>query len=89
MKRFVYDITHHFFHYFILLMIIFSGLAAFFSFRNYPMVQLLVGIVTALSYVIWGIVHHFVDKDLNVKVIIEYLAVAIFAIIILWNLLVL
>lgn len=70
-------------------MIIFSGLAAFFSFRNYPMVQLLVGIVTALSYVIWGIVHHFVDKDLNVKVIIEYLAVAIFAIIILWNLLVL
>ena len=89
MIRFVYDITHHFFHYFVLLAIIFSGLAAFFSFRNYPVVQLLVGIVTALSYVTWGIVHHFVDKDLNVKIIIEYLAVAIFAIIILWNLLVL
>lgn len=89
MKRFAYDFTHHIFHYLILFLIIFSGMAAFFSFRNYPVVQLLIGVVTALFYVIWGIVHHFVDKDLSVKIVIEYLAVAIFAIIVIWNVLIL
>lgn len=89
MKRFIYDITHHIFHYFILLTIIIGGLGAFFSFRAYPVIQLLVGITTAIFYVIWGIVHHFVDRDLSVKIVIEYLIVAIFAIVILWNVLIL
>lgn len=88
MKKTVYDISHHLFHYLILFTIIFAGLAAFFSFRNYPMIQLLIGIVTSLSYVLWGIVHHIVDHDLSIKIIVEYLAVGIFAIILLWNVLI-
>lgn len=88
MKTFFYDTAHHIFHYLILLTIIVGGLGAFFSFRAYPMIQLLIGITTALFYVIWGIVHHFVDHDLSVKIVIEYLIVAIFAIVILWNILI-
>lgn len=89
MKRAVYDITHHAFHYLILIVILGSSFAAFFSFRNYPMIQLLIGIATALIYALWGVMHHFIDHDLSLKIVIEYLAVSIFAIIILWNILVL
>ncbi len=88
MKKVMYDVTHHVFHYIILVMIITGGLSAFFSFRNYPMIQLLIGITTSLLYAVWGMVHHLVDRDLSIQIIIEYLAVAIFAIIILWNVLI-
>lgn len=89
MRKTIYDITHHVFHYVILITILFGGLSAFFSFRNYPVIQLLIGVITAISYAIWGIVHHFVDRDLSAKIIIEYLTISIFAIIILWNVLIL
>ncbi len=89
MKKVVFEASHHIFHYLILLILISGGLTAFLSSRNYPLIQLLVGIVTSLSYVVWGIVHHFVDRDLSLKIVIEYLAVALFAIIVLWNVLIL
>ncbi len=89
MKKIAYDITHHIFHYIILVTILLGGFGAFFSFRNYPVIQLLIGITTALSYALWGIMHHFVDRDLSIKIVIEYLAISAFAIIILWNVLIL
>lgn len=88
MRKIAYDFSHHFFHYLILLTILGGCGTAFFSFRNYPVIQLLVGIATALFYFIWGVMHHFVDHDLSLKIVVEYLAVSVFAIIILWNLLI-
>lgn len=89
MRKIINDLTHHFFHYLVLATVIFGGLFAFFSFKGYPVIQLLVGVVIALLYAIWGILHHMIDRTLTVKIVFEYLAVSIFAIIILWNILIL
>lgn len=37
-------------------------------------------IVTSILYVVIGVVHHQIDHDINFKVVIEYIAVGIFAI---------
>lgn len=88
MRKVVYEISHHLLHYVILLTILGICGTTFFSFRNYPVIQLLIGITAALFYFMWGIVHHFVDHDLSLKIVVEYLAISVFAIIILWNLLI-
>ncbi len=88
MRNIIYDITHHLFHYAILLLIIFGGLLAFFSFRGYPQTQFLIGLVVAFAYTIWGIIHHLVERNLTVKIIIEYLLISLLAIVILWNFLI-
>ena len=88
-NRKLYDFTHHVFHYLILGIILIGGLTAFFSFRNYPVIQFLIGIAMALSYIFWGIIHHFIDHVLSIKIVIEFVIIAIFVIIILWNVLIL
>ncbi len=88
-SRRLFDFSHHLFHYIVLTLILIGGLSAFFSFRNYPVIQLLIGIVMALSYVLWGIIHHYVDRDLSIKIVIEFVTIAVFVIIILWNVLIL
>lgn len=85
MRRAFHSVVHHTFHYIVLMMILIGGIFSFISFRNYPVLQLLIGVITCLLYFLWGVVHHFVDGNLSVKIVIEYLSVTIFAIIILWN----
>lgn len=85
----VFDFTHHIFHYLVLTVILIGGITAFFSFRNYPRIQFLIGSAMALSYIIWGIVHHFIDRDLSTKIVIEFVTIAVFVIIVLWNVLIL
>lgn len=85
----IYDFTHHIFHYLVLAVILIGGLGAFFSFRNYPVIQFLIGLAISLSYIAWGIIHHYIDKDLSIKIVIEFVTIAVFVIIILWNVLIL
>ncbi len=89
MKRLYFNIAHHIFHYIILVIILSTGISMYIYFRSYPVLQLIIGIATSLFYVLWGIVHHYVDNDLSLKIVVEYLSIAIFAIIVLWNVLIL
>lgn len=50
------------------------GLFLFFGYNRYA--QKLMVIATAFSYVIWGVIHHAIQRDLYLSVIIEYLLVA-------------
>lgn len=42
--------------------------------------QLQIGVVTltTLFYVLWGILHHLLNHDLNVKIVIEYVLIGSF-----------
>ena len=48
--------------------------------------QVAISIAVALSYVIWGIIHHMLEKDLYWEVVVEYLIVASLGLVILFSL---
>lgn len=87
MKKLAIEISHHFISYSILSVILLAGIMMFVYFRSYPVLQFLVGTSTALSYALWGIIHHWTEGELNLKIVVEYLTVAAFAIVVLWNIL--
>lgn len=66
-------------HFLCLLTILSLGFGLFLIFDYNRVAQ--VGIVIALGgvYVLWGIIHHGLNKELHLKIILEYLLVAIFA----------
>ncbi len=76
------DFAHHPQHYFVLLCILLVGLWGIFWFDYYRLLQLGILVSMAASYVVWGIVHHAHHRDLHIKIVFEYLLVAIFAILI-------
>ncbi|MDP2637746.1 MAG: hypothetical protein Q8P26_01645 [Candidatus Levybacteria bacterium] len=44
-------------------------------------------IATTFFYVIWGIIHHLINHDLNVKIVVEYILIGIFGLTIIYFLL--
>ena len=44
-------------------------------------------IVTTFFYVFWGIMHHLINHDLNVKIVIEYILIGTFGLTIIFFLL--
>jgi len=66
-----------------LLIILAGGIWTFYSLRGNPISQLYAGIATAGAYVAWGILYHWVEKDLHAKVVIEYILVGLIAIVLL------
>lgn len=68
--------TTHFFHYLVLFLILAFGLGGLWSSSSRPGVQFFLIIFTALAYILWGMIHHFLEKSLNLKVVVEYILVA-------------
>lgn len=67
----------------ILFLILGGGIAAFYYARPNVTLQLLIGILTSIIYVIWGIVHHALERDLHHKIVIEYMLIGAIAIVLL------
>lgn len=44
-------------------------------------------VATTFFYVIWGIIHHLINHDLNVKIVIEYILIGIFGLTVIYFLL--
>lgn len=72
------------FHLFILLIILVLGTATFFAVAGNPTAQLVTAMITSVAYVIWGILHHAIDGDLHLKIVIEYVLVGTIAILFLY-----
>lgn len=70
----------HLFHLSTLAFILMGGAVAYFYVQGYPNLQLLIGFVTAIAYVAWGIMHHVIQKDLHPKIVIEYIAIGLTAV---------
>lgn len=49
--------------------------------------QIGVVIVTTFCYVLWGIMHHLINHDLNAKIVIEYILIGAFGLTVIFFLL--
>jgi len=81
------DITRHFPHYFPLIGIFVAAVLGFVIFSYDRSFQVLISIAVAVSYVVWGIIHHYLHKDLYLEVVIEYIIVAALGLVTLFSLL--
>ena len=70
-------------HTFVLLFILATGLWSFWYAGGNVMLQLIIGGVTTIAYVLWGIVHHVMNGDLHKKVVVEYVLVGLIALVLL------
>ena len=70
-------------HYLLLALILLSGLFLLLMCQGRAEIQLLLGIGMALSYFVWGIVHHFLMGDLHRKHVVEYALITILGIVLL------
>jgi hypothetical protein len=73
------DLYENLAHYLILLVLLGGGLVLFFFFSYSPQIQLYLSLATALFYLLWGVSHHYLNKDLSWSVVIEYTLVAVLA----------
>lgn len=62
----------------------FAGLILFSYDKNF---QVGVALALSLSYVAWGVIHHYLHKDLHIETFIEYLVVAVLGFVIIFSLL--
>ncbi len=65
--------------YLVLFSFLAFSLALFLFFDYNRSAQQLVVVLTAAAYVLWGVIHHALQKDLHLKVVVEYLLVAFLA----------
>lgn len=72
MRRF----TYHLKHYLPLLGILLAGVIGFAIFSYDKSFQIVVLVAVAMGYVAWGLVHHYIHKDLYPEVIFEYVIMA-------------
>ena len=63
-------------HYIPLIGILLAGTLGFIHFSHDRMFQATLAIAVAVSYVVWGIVHHRLHHDLTISVLIEYFVLA-------------
>ncbi len=74
------DFPRHPLHYFSLLCIQLVGLWGVFWFGYNRMVQFAIVVSMSVSFVVWGIVHHGEHHNLHLKIVMEYILVALLAV---------
>ena len=79
------NIKSHWSHYVALLAILAFGIFSFWFFRRTPQAQVFSAFLTASFYVAWGTIHHYLEGDLHLRVILEYVAVALLGFLILFS----
>lgn len=77
----------HLFHFIVLFAIVLGGGFVFWYAQGTRELQIATGIITAVGYVIWGIVHHAIQGDLHRKIVVEYVLLGSIAIILLFTVL--
>ena len=81
------DVRIHLIHYLVLVAILTIGLGSLLVFSYDRNLQFLIGGATALAYFFWGIIHHRLEDNIHLKVVVEYMLVAAIATLILFILL--
>jgi hypothetical protein len=84
MKSFIKDLSH----YLVLFGILLAGFSGLILFSYDKAFQTAVALALVLSYASWGIVHHYLHKDLHFEVILEYLIVAILGFVIIFSIII-
>ena len=66
-------------HYLSLASLLSVAFGLFWYFSYDRQAQIAVTLATGAAYVLWGVIHHTIKKDFHWRVMVEYLAVAFFA----------
>ncbi len=66
-------------HYLALLAILSIGFGFFWMFNYNREAQIGVTLALSAAYALWGIVHHLLKKELHLRIILEYILVALLA----------
>ena len=80
------DLTKHLPHFMLLFGILLAGFAGLIIFSYDKNFQFAVASATSVAYVFWGIIHHLHHKDLHFETVLEYIAVAVLGLTILFTL---
>ncbi|OGY08705.1 MAG: hypothetical protein A2782_04270 [Candidatus Blackburnbacteria bacterium RIFCSPHIGHO2_01_FULL_43_15b] len=70
--------TRHLSHYLSLTGLLLVALVGLIVFKYDPTFQTAIVISLGISFVIWGVVHHWLHEGLKIRLILEYLGVAAF-----------
>ena len=81
-------VVKHLPHYLPLVGILFFGFWGFYTFSYDRIFQLAVAVGVAFGYVTWGVVHHYVHKDLYLEVVLEYIFVSILGLVLVFSLII-
>lgn len=73
----------HLLHYVVLISILLFAVVLFSFFTGNAQYQFYIAIITSFAYFIWGIIHHHLEGDLHPKIMVEYLFIAILAVVLL------
>jgi hypothetical protein len=77
------DKQPYYLHYSSLFLILGLGVLIFMLFAGYPDRQFLVVITVSCLYFLWGIIYHLLEGDLHPKIVLEYLSIAVIAVLLL------
>jgi len=70
----------HLFYYFSLAFIVLVGFVTPAYLSGQKTMQLIILVFTACFYVIWGVVHHMIHHSFSIKIVLEYIAIAVLGI---------
>jgi hypothetical protein len=76
---------HHIQHYLPLLGILGAGVAGFIMFSYDNNFQFVIAVAMSLGYVSWGIVHHYLHKDIYLEVVLEYALIALLGLVLIFT----
>ena len=72
-------------HYSPLIGIFLAGIVGFWLFSYSKSFQLALAISMSLGYISWGIIHHYLHKDLAIEVVVEYVFFAILGFLLMYS----
>lgn len=67
----------HLFHFIFLLLLLSLVSLLILAFQFQTTFQIILIIFLGLTYILWGIIHHFKIKDLHPRIILEYVLIAL------------
>ena len=65
----------HIGYYFSLIIILVLGIFLSLQTSGDRQLQMLIMVMTVFFYVLWGILHHLLEHDLSIKIVIEYVLI--------------
>lgn len=77
----------HFWHYLALFFLLAVGCFFFLISSHRPRLQLKILLLVLLFYLLWGGLHHYIEKTLTLATLLEYLLVASMVFVIIFSLL--
>lgn len=80
------ETRHNLIHYSVLVVMMNIIVGAFLFFGFSRIYQMIIVLTAGIAYVLWGIIHHHVNDDLHLKVVAEYVLVALLAEMIIFSL---